>query len=105
VRPEVRLHPAGEEAETLARLLAASAEELGVDAASLRPVGPAKIERRLAQGGGLVGKITVAFEVEVEGRVRRGSYAAKLLGAGARSGAGGHVTAGRRARRPSAPGR
>jgi hypothetical protein len=78
---KVRLHPEPEGVDTLVRLLAASAEELGVDADSLRATGPAKIELRLAKGGSLVGKITIAFEVEVEGRVRRGSYVAKLRGA------------------------
>jgi hypothetical protein len=78
---KVRLHPAREETETLLRLLAASAEDLGADAASLRLAGPAKIELRLAKGGSLVGKIAIAFEVEVGGRVRRGSYVAKLRGA------------------------
>jgi hypothetical protein len=78
---KVRLHPAAEAAETLVRMLAASAEELGVDAAALRLAGPPKIELRLAQGGALVGKITIRFEVEVGGRVRRGSYVAKLRGA------------------------
>jgi hypothetical protein len=78
---KLRLHPAAEETETLARMLAASAEELGVDGASLRPTGPPKIELRLAKGGSLVGKITIRFEVEVGGRVRRGSYVAKLRGA------------------------
>jgi hypothetical protein len=49
-----------------------------VDAGLLRPIGPAKIELRLAKGGSLVGKVTIGFEVEVEGRVRRGKYVAKL---------------------------
>jgi hypothetical protein len=75
---KVRLHPAPEETETLAALLAASADDLGVDATSLRPAGPPKIELRLAKGGALVGKIVIPFEVEVGGRVRRGTYVAKL---------------------------
>jgi hypothetical protein len=77
---KVRLHPEPEGVDTLVRLLATSAEELGVEADSLRATGPAKIELRLAKGGSLVGKVTIAFEVEVDGRVRRGSYVAKLRG-------------------------
>jgi hypothetical protein len=75
---KLRLHPAPEGVDTLVRLLATSTEELGVDAGLLRPIGPAKIELRLAKGGSLVGKVTIGFEVEVEGRVRRGKYVAKL---------------------------
>ena len=43
--------------------------------------GPAKIELRLAKGGSIVGKVVVRFEVDVDGRTRRGSYVAKLVGA------------------------
>jgi hypothetical protein len=78
---KVRLHPAPEGVDALVRLLSTSAEELGVDAGALRPTGPAKIELRLAKGGSLVGKITIGFEVEVDGRVRRGTYVAKLRSA------------------------
>jgi hypothetical protein len=78
---KLRLHLAPDSGDALARLLAESAEALGVDAASLRTTGPAKVELRLAKGGALVGKIAVAFEVDVDGRTRRGTYVAKLRGA------------------------
>jgi hypothetical protein len=44
-------------------------------------VGPGKIELRLTKGGALVGKIAIGFEIEVDGRTRRGTYVAKLRGA------------------------
>ena len=75
---KVRLHLGPEQTDALARLLAESALDLGADTTSLQPDGPAKIELRLAKNGTLVGKITVKFTVEVEGRVKRGSYVAKL---------------------------
>jgi len=75
---KLRLNLAPEAADKLARLLIASGEGLGLEAGSALPVGPAKIELRLAKGGELVGKISVPFEVEVDGRVRRGTYVAKL---------------------------
>lgn len=80
---KVRLHLGPEQTDALARLLAESALDLGADTTSLQPDGPAKIELRLAKNGTLVGKITVKFTVEVEGRVKRGSYVAKLVGASA----------------------
>lgn len=79
---KLRLHVGPELTGALEELLADSAFELGVDPESLRLEGPAKIELRLAQGG-LVGKISLAFSVEVEGKLRRGTYVAKLRGASA----------------------
>ena len=77
---KLRLQLAPEAADKLARLLVASGEGLGLEAGSALPTGPAKIELRLAKGGELVGKITVPFEVEVDGRVKRVTYVAKLRG-------------------------
>jgi hypothetical protein len=75
---KLRLHLSPEAADKLARLLVASGEGLGLEPGSALPTGPAKIELRLAKGGALIGKITVPFEVEVDGRVKRGTYVAKL---------------------------
>jgi hypothetical protein len=78
---KARLHADANGMEAIVRLLEQSALELGVDASGLHVVGPAKIELRVAKGGALVGKVTVRFELEVDGRLRRGSYVAKLAGA------------------------
>jgi len=78
---KLRLHLADESRDALANLLAESAAALGQGGAPLRLVGPGKIELRLAKGGALVGKIAIGFEIEVDGRTRRGTYVAKLRGA------------------------
>jgi hypothetical protein len=77
---KLRLHPEDDATGAIEALLAESASELGVDAASLRLMGPAKIELRLAKSGAIVGKITLTFEVDVDGIARRGTYVAKLRG-------------------------
>jgi hypothetical protein len=75
---KLRLHLAPEAVGNLEALLAASAADLGVEPGAIRTSGPAKIELRLGKGGSLVGKVVVHFEVELDGRTRRGSYVAKL---------------------------
>jgi hypothetical protein len=62
----------------LEALLAESVEALGADPATLRLAGPAQIELRTAKGGALGGRVKLAFELDVEGRTRRGSYVARL---------------------------
>jgi hypothetical protein len=77
---KLRLHPGDGATDAIEALLAQSAQELGIDPGTLTLTGPAKIELRLAKGGAIVGKITLAFEVSVDGQVRKGSYVAKLRG-------------------------
>ncbi|HEX2484495.1 MAG TPA: hypothetical protein VHQ66_04300, partial [Myxococcota bacterium] len=74
---KLRLHLGPEAGDSIDALLAASAEDLGVEPSAIHQTGPAKIELRLAKGG-LVGKVVVRFEAEIDGRIRRGSYVAKL---------------------------
>jgi hypothetical protein len=78
---KLRLHAGPDANDALETLLADSAVELGIDAASVRVTGPAKIELKLAKSGALVGKISLTFEVTVDGKTQRGTYVAKLRGA------------------------
>jgi hypothetical protein len=73
---ELALHAGADQA--LVRLLQRQLDVTGAGAETLHLTAPARIELRSGKEGTLVGRIRLAFEVELEGRARRGRYSAKL---------------------------
>ena len=78
---KLRLRPDAESNEALLDLLAESVETMGLDPASLRTAGRAKVTLKVAPDGTLVGKVTLRFTVDVAGETVRGTYVANLRGA------------------------